>query len=232
MNGSAARRALITAGTRGLGFHIALGLGQAGFSVLLGSRDLSRGIAAAAELRDLGIEANPLPLDLSVPASMRAAATRILDDGLGLDVLVNQAAIGAPRAMTPMDDYDATVRAIMETNFFAPLLLSRLVLPALRASATGRIVNVSGHLDGTARNGGAATAGARRLGYASATAALNMLTLELTHELAATPVLVNAVSCALNDEAHLNLEEPLLRSAQGAIRLALLRPGGPRGSFF
>jgi NAD(P)-dependent dehydrogenase (short-subunit alcohol dehydrogenase family) len=82
--------ALVTGANQGIGLQIAKDLAAHGFTVLVGSRNLERGEAAAKEV---GPDARALQLDVTAQASIAAAAERIRKELGRLDVLVNNAAI-------------------------------------------------------------------------------------------------------------------------------------------
>src|SRR5580704_5946846 len=82
--------ALVTGANQGIGLQIAKDLAAHGFTVLVGSRNLERGEAAAKEI---GPDARALQLDVTDQASIAAAAERIRKELGRLDVLVNNAAI-------------------------------------------------------------------------------------------------------------------------------------------
>lgn len=82
--------ALITGANQGIGLQIAKGLVANGFRVLVGSRNLQRGEAAAAEV---GPDAHAVQLDVTDQASIDAAAARTRTEFGRLDVLVQNAAI-------------------------------------------------------------------------------------------------------------------------------------------
>ena len=82
--------ALVTGANQGIGLQIAKELVANGFTVLVGSRNLERGEAAA---REVGPESRALQLDVTDQASIAAAAERIRNEFGRLDVLVQNAAI-------------------------------------------------------------------------------------------------------------------------------------------
>jgi NAD(P)-dependent dehydrogenase (short-subunit alcohol dehydrogenase family) len=84
--------ALVTGANRGIGLEVARQLGRDGMRVLLGSRDRARGEAAAAGLREEGLDITPLELDVGDPAAAAAVGPAIEAAGGHLDVLVNMAA--------------------------------------------------------------------------------------------------------------------------------------------
>jgi NAD(P)-dependent dehydrogenase (short-subunit alcohol dehydrogenase family) len=143
--------ALVTGANKGIGHQIAKDLAVQGYTVLIGSRTLSNGEVAAAEI---GSSAHALQLDVTDQASIDAAAVRIGTDFGRLDVLVNNAAVshagkagtGFPAdAMTtnmltdaPMD----SIRSIWETNVFGVIAVTQAMLPLLRDAPAARIVNM------------------------------------------------------------------------------------------
>ena len=66
--------ALITGANKGIGFEIARQLGEKRITILVGARDQARGEATARHLREEGIDARALPLDVTRQASIDAAA--------------------------------------------------------------------------------------------------------------------------------------------------------------
>ena len=85
--------ALITGANRGLGFATAQILGEAGITVLIGSRSIEAGEHAADRLRGDGIDAHAVQIDVTSEVSVRNAATDLAADHVQLDVLVNNAGI-------------------------------------------------------------------------------------------------------------------------------------------
>lgn len=111
-------------------------LAQDGMVVYLGSRDLEKGIAAAAELSSAG-DVRPIHLDLADEATLRSAVDQIEREQGRLDLLLNNAGI-APSEVTP-----EAINLVFQTNLHGPVLLTQLCVPLLRKSAAGRVVNVS-----------------------------------------------------------------------------------------
>jgi len=127
------RVALVTGANKGIGFETARQLGEAGLTVLLGVRDPDRGGAAVHALRDLGLAATPVPLDVTDEASVAAAAEAIMADFGHLDVLVNNAGVLLERHFPkPSEVTIDEVRATYETNLFGALTVRE---PCCRSSA-------------------------------------------------------------------------------------------------
>jgi NAD(P)-dependent dehydrogenase (short-subunit alcohol dehydrogenase family) len=110
------------------------------------------------------------------------------------------------------------------------------MLPLLRRSASGRIVNVSSGLGSLTHNGDPKSelAGVRLTGYNASKAALNMLTVQLAAELRPAGIKVNSADpgfTATDLNGHRG-HQTIPQGAAAAIRLALLPDDGPTGSFF
>jgi NAD(P)-dependent dehydrogenase (short-subunit alcohol dehydrogenase family) len=188
--------ALVTGANKGIGLEIARQLAEAGVAVLLGSRDPRRGRDAADGLAQTGLDVQPIGIDLNDETSIASAAAQIAASHGRLDILVNNAGIidredGPPSAATT-----AAARRLMETNFLGTLAVTQAMLPLLRRSREGRIVNLSTTLGSLAINGDPSSPyyEARLIGYNASKAALNMLTVQLAAELKDTPIVVNSVA--------------------------------------
>jgi NAD(P)-dependent dehydrogenase (short-subunit alcohol dehydrogenase family) len=172
---------LVTGGNRGIGREVGRQLAERGHAVVLTARSAD---AAAAAAR--AVKAEPLPLDVTDPASV-AAAARWTGDRYGkLDVLVNNAAITYDTWQQAAGADLAVVREAAETNLYGPWLMVQEFLPLLRASGHGRIVNVSSEAASLARMGSGTPA------YTASKVALNALTRMLAAELRGDRILVNA----------------------------------------
>jgi len=236
MQTSSPRIALVTGANKGIGLEIAGTLARQGMRVLLGARNAELGGAAAAQLKEQGMDVQFLELNLGRPDSLRDAAAWIEKDAGKLDLLVNNAGITVAGDGPPTKaDIDA-VRRVFETNFFGALAVTQAMLPLLRKSDAGRIVNVSSGLGSITLNGDPAWefASVKILGYNASKAALNMLTVQLANELRDTPIKVNSADPGFT-ATDLNQHRGYQTIEQGAaeaIRLALLPEDGPTGGFF
>lgn len=232
--------ALVTGANKGIGFAIARRLGRLGGTVYLGVREPTRGEPAERELCAEGIDARLLPMDVTDDDSVALAAERLAADTDRLDVLVNNAGAAGPEtepSATPV----AEVRATYETNVFGVIRVTNAVLPLLRRSSAGRIVNLSSVL-GSLAHGAAAhdPTGVfppgvfpALLAYNTSKAALNAVTVTYANELRGTGILVNAAEPGFV-ATDLNGHRGRLTPEQGAripVLLATLGPGGPTGTF-
>ena len=130
---------LVTGATSGHGERVAAQLAAAGHRVIVHGRDPGRVARIVAEL---GPAAEPAVADLASLAGAAALAERIAADHERLDVLVNNAGVGfgAPGETRSLSRDGHELR--MAVNYLAPVVLTRALLPLLRACAPSRIVNV------------------------------------------------------------------------------------------
>jgi len=181
------RIVVITGANRGIGLELARQLAAAGDTVVLGSRDPAKGAAAAAGLKHQGLDVDPRPLDVTDPAGLADLAAGVERDHGRVDVLVNNAAIHYDTWQRASTADLAVVGEALDTNLLGAWRTTLALLPLLRASSHGRIVNVSsgaGQLTGM--TGGIPA-------YKVSKAGLSALTLMLADELRRDRILVNAV---------------------------------------
>jgi len=137
------KHALVTGAYRGIGLEAARQIGKHGFHVWVGARHPDKGEEAAKLLRNEGLEASFLALDVTDEGSIRNAVAKVKEHTNALDVLVNNAAV------FPRGDYDisnipaSVLRDSLETNAFGPLLVTQTFWPFLLQSSSPRVVNVS-----------------------------------------------------------------------------------------
>ena len=230
----AKRIALITGATSGIGRSGAHQLAAAGWTVWVTGRKLD----SAQEVAD-EIGGRPLRLDVTDSDSIAAAAATVDT----LDALVNNAGIQPDFGVPLLDAGPEVFRQSFETNVFGVAALTNALLPALRRSASPRIVNVS---SGTASFGwstgpnpqfdheAAAGSGGRLAVYRSSKAALNMLTLLYAQALADDGFKVNALAPGAR-QTNLNASprggDPA-EGAAGIVDLVQLPDDSPTGSLF
>jgi NAD(P)-dependent dehydrogenase (short-subunit alcohol dehydrogenase family) len=238
------RVALVTGANQGVGLQVAKELVANGVTALVGSRDFERGQAAAKEI---GAGAMAVQLDVTDKASIAAAAERIRREFGRLDLLVNNAAIsnttklpgisiGEHSKLTrPSNVSLDEVRAVWETNVFGVLAVYQAMLPLLHQSSDARIVNVSSGVGSLTDNANPSSAYRAIFGpvYPASKTALNAITLAMMIELESTGIKVNLVSPGFT-KTNLNGyagTESLKDGSREVVRVALLGPDGPTGTF-
>jgi NAD(P)-dependent dehydrogenase (short-subunit alcohol dehydrogenase family) len=192
---------LVTGATDGLGAKVATDLAAKGATLLLHGRNPAKGSGVLATIRETtgNDRLRYYNADLSSLAEVEALAASVIEDNRRLDVLINNAGVGAGpdprRRETSADGFELR----FAVNYLAHFLLSRRLLPLLRRSAeeTGhaRIVNVASAAQQEIDFGDVMLEksydGMRA--YSQSKLALVMLTLDLADELAGTGITVNAL---------------------------------------
>jgi|SRR5665213_881461 len=113
------------------------------FNVLLGARDEQRGKEAVEVLKKEGIDAKALVLDVT-NQNTTDDAVRFIEEEYGhLDVLINNAGVFLEDGILPSQTKLTTLRETFEVNFFGVFAITKGLLPLLKKSLAGRIVNVS-----------------------------------------------------------------------------------------
>jgi NAD(P)-dependent dehydrogenase (short-subunit alcohol dehydrogenase family) len=229
------RVALITGANKGIGYHTAQLLGQQGLTVLVGARDEARGVEAAEKLAAEGLAARFVQLDVTDAGSVARAAGWIDETYGRLDVLVNNAGVlldgGRGVTETTVDQ----LRETFETNVFGVAAVLTAMLPLLRRSAAGRVVNLSSKLGSLGENSThhERLAPYQLLGYCSSKAAVNALTVLYANALRPDGIKVNSVEpgfVATDLNGHAGPGRPH-DAARVVARFALLGPDGPTGAF-
>jgi NAD(P)-dependent dehydrogenase (short-subunit alcohol dehydrogenase family) len=216
--------AVVTGAARGIGREVARQLAERGFRVVVAARDLSR---AAALADDLGGDAFAATLDVSDRASVDRFGRRMRDELGAVDVLVNNAAVDYDTDQRAASADLARVRDDLDTNLFGAWQTTQALLPLLRASTHGRIVNVSSGAGQLHDMGGGTPA------YRISKVSLNALTRMLAAELRGDGVLVNSVcpGWVATDMGGAG-GRPVADGAAGIVWAATLPDDGPTGGFF
>ncbi len=231
--------ALITGANKGLGLETGRQLGKLGYTVLLGSRDALKGEVAARQLRDDGVDARVLKLDVTKQSDIDAAAAQIENEFGKLDVLVNNAGVMIEKGWTKNTTSETTMenlRATFDANLFAVFAVTKSMLPLLMKSEAGRIVNVSSILGSVSLQAtkGSPTYSTKLFAYNASKAALNILTISLAHELRHTKIKVNSAhpGWVKTDLGGSAAPMSVVDGAKTEVELATLGEDGPTGGFF
>lgn len=180
----AIRTAIVTGASRGIGRACAIALAVAGHRVVLAARDTAKLNECAAEIRNAGGEALPVPLDLASPDSIKEAFALAAKEFGPAGILVNNAAITKDGLALRMkkDDWDA----VLATNLTGAFLAIQQVLQGMMKERWGRIINISSIVGETGNPGQA--------NYVASKAGLIGLTKSLAQEMSSRNITVNAVA--------------------------------------
>lgn len=225
--------ALVTGANKGIGLETARQLAELGYQVLVGARQKAAGEAAAASI-GLGVEF--VELDMAQPSGFARVRDYVAGKYGRLDVLVNNAGVGLDNGKKPSEAGMDLIRATFEVNVFGLVELTQVLLPLLRQSEAGRIVNVSSILASLTLNAdpNSPLGDWRSFGYNGSKAAVNMFTATLAYELKDTAIKVNSAHPGWV-KTDLGGEEAPMEVAEGSktsVWLATLPADGPTGGFF
>ena len=131
---------MVTGASRGLGLALAAGLAREGYDLIIDARGAPALEAAASQIHAAGGRVTAIPGDVTDPEHRAALAAAAAGR---LDLLVNNAGTLGASPLPALADYPVDeLRAAFETNVIAPIALTQLVLPALRA-AGGAVLNIT-----------------------------------------------------------------------------------------
>jgi NAD(P)-dependent dehydrogenase (short-subunit alcohol dehydrogenase family) len=221
--------AVITGASRGLGRAAAQQLAKSGRHVVATARKVADLESLRTELARDGIEIDCRALDVTDDASVAELQRWLAERHGRVDILVNNAGIAVGRFNASVFDLSLDdLRTTLDTNLYGVLRVTQALLPLMRESRAGRIVNLSSGMGQLSDMGSGAAA------YRISKTALNALTRILGVELAGTPIKVNAACpgwCRTDmggSEAPRTPEE----GVDTVVWLATLPDDGPSGGFF
>jgi NAD(P)-dependent dehydrogenase (short-subunit alcohol dehydrogenase family) len=185
--GVSGKAAVVTGGSRGIGYMIATWLVANGVRTYITARKAEACDEAAAKLSDLG-ECTSIPADLSRPEEVARFAAAVREREPRLHILVNNAGAtwGAPLGEFPPEAFDK----VLTINVKAPFMLTEALLPELRAAATtedpARVIMI-GSVDGVR------VSGTENYPYGASKAGILMLARHLAHRLVGDDITVNTI---------------------------------------
>jgi NAD(P)-dependent dehydrogenase (short-subunit alcohol dehydrogenase family) len=231
--------ALITGANKGIGLETAKQLGELGITVVVAARDQQKADDTAAKLKAAGIDAHPVVLEVTRNSDFANVYTYIEKTFGKLDILVNNAGVGEgenwmENSATTVTQ--ATLRTVFDTNFFGLIELTQALLPLVKKSEAGRIVNLSSILGSLTLHADPKSpiAGIKLVAYDASKAALNSFTIHLAAALKDTKIKVNSAHPGWvktdmgTDAAPMEIPD----GAKTSVQLATLPEDGPTGGFF
>jgi len=225
--------ALVTGANKGIGFETSRQLGKLGYKVLLGIRDKERGQKAVDALKEEGIDAQLIVLDVTSQNTIDNAVKFIEKEYGHLDILINNAGVFLEKGVLPSQLKLTTLRETFEVNFFGAFAMITAMLPLLKKSTGGRIVNVSSGQGSLTRSSGPDSTRIQ-LAYNSSKAALNALTIQFAKELKNTPIKINAAApgYTITDMNEGKGQRTVQQASQIIVKLAMLDETGTSGGYF
>ena len=189
--------AFITGANRGIGFETSKRLAETGVKVILGSRDLNKGKDAVKKLSNLGIEADLVQFDAFDQDAPQKIYDYISEKYKKLDILINNAGVlltGNLFVTNSSTVSDKDIKDTFQTNLFSVISLTQKLLPLIKKSDAGRIVNVSTILSSLTLHSAkdSPIAPAKEFAYNASKTALNAFTIHLANELKDTNIKVNS----------------------------------------
>jgi NAD(P)-dependent dehydrogenase (short-subunit alcohol dehydrogenase family) len=176
--------AVVTGGSKGLGFAMAAGLASAGADVLIVSRNIQQATAATDAISTTyGTRAMAFSADITDQHQTEAMAAFAIDMLGGIDILINSAGINirGPIDELTLDDFNK----VMQANVNGTWLASRAVVPYMKKAGRGRIINLGSTLGLVGL--------ANRTPYTASKGAVVQMTRSLALELAPFNILVNII---------------------------------------
>lgn len=227
--------AVVTGANRGIGFEICRQLAKKGILVILTSRDEAKGLSACKKLAKEELNLKYHQLDVMQASGINQLAQFLAKEYSRCDILINNAGVFLDAKQPDETKFPSvfsaeldTLRATMETNVYAPLLLCQAIIPLMKQNHYGRIVNLSSGLGQLSDMNGGYPA------YRISKTAINALTRILNDELQGSNILVNSMcpGWVKTDMGGPNAPRSVEEGADTAVWLATLPDGGPRGKFF
>lgn len=230
--------ALVTGGNKGIGFETVKQLAEQNIKVLLGARNEAEGKKEEEVLRDLSLDVTYLKLDISNSVDIANVKNYIESEYGALDILVNNAAVFLDSAWFGNNTETVTSKTLRDTfdiNYFGTVELTQALLPAIKKSEAGRIVNISslsGSFD-VHLNEAHWLYALKPYAYSASKTALNQFTVFLAHALRETKIKVNAANPGWVQTSIGSDQAPLTPKdgAKTGVALALLDDNGPTGTF-
>ena len=176
--------AIITGGSKGLGLAMGAGLASAGANLVLVSRTLNEGQAAAeAVSSEYDVEAIAIGADVTSPEQMEKMAQTVIDKFNRIDILINSAGINVRGAIDEVSYQD--FQKVMAVNVDGTWLASKAVIPHMKKAGSGKIINMASTLGLVGLS--------NRTPYTSSKGAIVQMTRALGLELAPHNINVNAI---------------------------------------
>lgn len=230
---------LVTGANRGLGLETCRRLAEMDHTVILTSRDMTKGKAAAQNLSKKGLQIYYHPLDVTDIQSIQTIRTYV-EDGFGrLDILINNAGIfldttdvtdleTVQKLTSPFQAKREVLIQTFKTNTLGPFFMCQTFIPLMIKNRYGRVVNVTSQL------GQLSTMGSGWTSYRISKTALNAVTRIFAKETEGMNILVNSVhpGWVQTDMGGPSAPKSVAEGVETILWASTLPKGGPTGLFF
>ena len=175
--------ALVTGGTGGLGFSIAVGLAQAGAKICVNDIRDDKLSEAKLKFAELGIDVFTLNFDVTSEIDVDKGISTIEKEVGEIAILINNAGIikRSPMLEMPIRDF----KQVIDINLISPLIVSKRVVPNMIKNGGGKIINICSMMSESGRNSVSA--------YSAAKGGLKLLTMNMCCEWAKHNIQVNGI---------------------------------------
>jgi NAD(P)-dependent dehydrogenase (short-subunit alcohol dehydrogenase family) len=235
--------AFITGANRGIGFATAFALAQKNIHVIISAQKETDGRLAVEQIRKAGFTADFITFNARNSEDIDKVYSFIEINFKKLDILINNAGVFLDAADASVEHTNLTsltpeelLRKTFDINFFSVVLLTQKLLPLIKKSEAGRIVNVSSILGSLSLHSekNSPLENSKYFAYDSSKSAVNAFTIHLAHELKNTCIKVNSahpgwVKTTMGGQ--MATMDPAA-GAETSVSLALLPASGPTGKFF
>ena len=134
------RVAVVTGGNGGIGLGMGRGLAEAGAAVVVAARNREKSTRAVAELRELGVEAEGIEVDVANEASIEALVKATVARFGRLDILVNNAGMNIRKPVEKLELSEW--HQVLDVNLTSAFLASRACHPVMKKQGGGKIINI------------------------------------------------------------------------------------------
>lgn len=175
--------ALVTGGSKGIGFGMAHALGRYGATVVISSRGIEEGKKAVLQLKEESIEAHYIPCDVTRKDQVEGLVNQIVDRYGSLDILVNNAGHNIRKPLIEVEESDWD--SVLEVNLKGIFLVAQVCAKQMMEQNYGKIINISSILGSIGMP--------FQTSYAASKGGINQLTKVWADELAPYNITVNAL---------------------------------------
>jgi NAD(P)-dependent dehydrogenase (short-subunit alcohol dehydrogenase family) len=239
--GKLQKTALITGANRGLGLETARQLAKKDIRVVVSARNEMLLQKTKTQFESEGLHADYVKLDVTDNTEIKTVADYIDRTYGSLDILINNAGISVEKSSSYMINnseniHEDTLNIVYQTNVFGLIAVTQAMLPLLKKSSGGRIVNISSELGSIALHADSQSPvyHLKKFAYNSSKTIINQYTVHLAEKSKDLNIKVNAISpgWVKTDMGTQYAPLTVLEGVDIIVKAAMLPDDGPSGSFF